>query len=313
MSGKSNISFLPVVFTIGGSDSSGGAGIQADLKTFGALGCYGTCALTAVTAQNTRGVQAVELVDCDLLRQQIDAVATDTEIAATKTGMLGSAAAVEAVAEAVERHRLAPLVVDPVMVAKSGDPLIDDEAVEALRDRLLPLATVLTPNVHEAGRLLETVGGSDAQCWRNAPTDVDAAGDAARAICENHQVPACVVTGVRRELADGKLEAVDVWCNGEQVREIAGPRCNTGHTHGSGCTHSAALAACLARGAELDDALAMARQLTQAAVSAGLTVGKGVTQPVHPLAWLDKPNANGKALGCENIPPRQAESDAIKS
>lgn len=284
----------PVALTIGGSDSVGGAGIQADLKTFAVLGCHGTSALTAITAQNTTGVQAVEVVDPVMVVKQIDAVARDVSVAGTKTGMLAHAATIAATARAVERYRLEPLVVDPVMVAKSGDSLIDAEAVEALTDWLVPLATVLTPNAHEAARLLakdhETTGPAPVDA-SEISTDVDTAADAAQMICNRYQTPVCVVTGIRRVAADGEVEAVDVCCHGRQIHEIAGPWHDTPYTHGSGCAYSAAIAASLSHGADLYQALRTAKDLTSAAVARGVPVGAGAARPVNPMAWLDPANA----------------------
>ncbi|TMD24380.1 MAG: bifunctional hydroxymethylpyrimidine kinase/phosphomethylpyrimidine kinase, partial [Chloroflexi bacterium] len=146
---------LPVALSIAGSDSGAGAGIQADLKTFAALGVYGVTVITAITAQNTVGVRAVQEVDAGVIAAQLDAVAEDFSIAALKTGMLSSAAIIEVVAAGIERHRLRPLVVDPVMIAKSGDRLLREDAVDAMRRRLLPLAHVVTPNIPEAEVLAE--------------------------------------------------------------------------------------------------------------------------------------------------------------
>lgn len=273
----------PIALTIAGSDSIGGAGLQADLKTFAALGCHGTSAVTAITAQNTRGVRAAEAVAPALIAEQIDAVAEDTDVAATKTGMLSTAAGIEVVAQAVERYRLAPLVVDPVMVAKSGDPLIDAEAVEALTERLLPLATVITPNRHEAVRLLEGAGEA-AGGGEQSLTSVDAAADAARTICHRYDTAVCVVTGIRRSSAGG-MEAVDVCCHGEEVQAIAGPWHEGNHVHGSGCVYSAAITGALAHGSDLEEALQTARRFITRAISQGLDLGHGPARPVNPISW----------------------------
>src|SRR5690554_6059895 len=176
----------PITLTIAGSDTGGGAGIQADLKTFAMLGCFGTSALTAVTAQNTRGVQGVAMLDPSLVVRQIDSIAEDLRPSATKTGMLGSRACVQVVAGAIERHGLSPLVVDPVMIAKGGYSLVDDDAIDAIIQRLIPLATIVTPNRLEAARLV----GFDI-------TDTGGAAKAAEIICDRLGAGACVVKGVR--------------------------------------------------------------------------------------------------------------------
>lgn len=301
----------PVVLTIAGSDSIGGAGVQADLKVFAAMGCHGAAAITAVTAQNTHGVRAAEAVDPELLAAQIDAVAEDAPVAATKTGMLGSVEAIEAVARAVERHRLAPLVVDPVMVAKSGSALIDDAAVAALTERLLPLATLITPNPHEAARLLDAAsgrgGGADGGIAsrrsgnRDNPTkatkvapvgSVEQAVEAGRTICRQFDTAICVVTGVRRDGASGEAEAVDVVCHGDHVQAIAGRWQQTPYLHGSGCAYSAAVAAALARGAELDQAMRLAKSMIAAAIAQGVEVGSGAARPVNPLVWQGSATAD---------------------
>ncbi|MFW6059949.1 MAG: bifunctional hydroxymethylpyrimidine kinase/phosphomethylpyrimidine kinase [Phycisphaeraceae bacterium] len=266
----------PVALTIAGSDSSGGAGIQADLKTFAVFSCHGASALTAVTAQNTRHVQAAEPLTPDLISEQIDAVADDLSIAATKTGMLGGPAVIEHVAAAVERHRLAPLVVDPVMLAKSGDALIDDEAISVLGDRLLPLASLVTPNRHEAGRLLEL---------DTPPATVEAAADAARAICDRFGVAACVVKAIRRPSVDrAQDEAVDLCCDGRETYELVGPYHLPGAVHGSGCAFSAAITAALAQGQTLADALHTAKRFIDAAIGSAEPLGGGAP-PANPLAW----------------------------
>lgn len=259
----------PAALTIAGSDSSGGAGIQADLKTFTLLGVYGASALTAVTAQNTRGVQAAVLLEPDLVARQIDSVAGDIPPAAVKTGMLGSAAIVEAVAGAVERHGLRPLVVDPVMIAKSGDSLIADDAVAALTARLLPLAALVTPNRHEAARL--------------AGMPVETVEDAERAaemICARHGAAHCVVKALRSE-RDGRAAAVDVLMPGavrivHPWREAGQP-----NTHGSGCTFSAAVTAFLARGRDVEAAIRAAVDFVDAALAGPDRYGSGISPLDH--------------------------------
>ncbi|HEU4760088.1 MAG TPA: bifunctional hydroxymethylpyrimidine kinase/phosphomethylpyrimidine kinase, partial [Dehalococcoidia bacterium] len=208
------------VLTIAGSDSSAGAGIQADLKTFAALGVYGTSAITAVTAQNTRGVTAVHELPPEIVAAQIDAVVADIRPDAVKTGMLASAAIIEVVAGKVAEHSLTNLVVDPVMAAQSGDRLLEPGGVQALRQRLLPLAAVVTPNVPEAEALIGRRLESDDDL-RAAARDIVTLG--ARAV---------VLTGGHRP---GDT-AVDLLYDGARFREYAAPRIATTSTHGTGCT-----------------------------------------------------------------------------
>jgi hydroxymethylpyrimidine/phosphomethylpyrimidine kinase len=255
---------MKVALTIAGSDSGGGAGIQADLRTFAAHRVHGTSALSAITAQNSLGVTAWAAVDPSMVVAQVEAVATDMPVAAAKTGMLATAAIVEAVAGAAARLRLAPLVVDPVMVAKSGDRLIDDAAERAYVERLLPLATLVTPNLHEASALL-----------RRPVRDVPEMRDAARAL---------VALGARAVLVKGGAlpgEAVDVFCDGTRVVDLTVPRVDTRNVHGTGCTLSAAIAARLALGADLLDAVRGAKAFLTEALRSSYVVGKGRGLPDH--------------------------------
>ena len=261
---------LARVLTIAGSDSSGGAGIQADLKTFTVFRAYGMSAITALTAQNTRGVTGIFPVTPAFVRAQIDAVATDIGVDAVKTGMLANRAIIEAVAAAVRDHRLAPLVVDPVMVAQSGARLLEDDAREALLRELLPLATVVTPNVPEAEALLE---------MRIATVADQRA--AARRLVERGAGAALVKGG---HLTGA--EAVDVLDDGDTVEELRAPRIDTPHTHGTGCMTAAALAACLGRGLPLRDAAREAKRFIGVAIANGLAIGAG-SGPANPLAWLN--------------------------
>ena len=254
---------IPKAMTIAGSDSGGGAGIQADLKTFAALGVYGASTLTAITAQNTVAVTAVHELPVDLIDAQIDAVVTDIGVDAVKTGMLSSAAIVETVAAAVQRHTLANLVVDPVMIAKSGDALLRPEAVNALRDRLLPLAAVVTPNLPEAETLTGLSITTDADIRRAAEQIV---GRGARAV---------VVKGGHR---DGP--AVDLFYDGVRFQEFTAPRLDTRNTHGTGCTFAAALAAGLARGQDLMAAVAQAKDYVTEAICHAYPLGQG-HGPLH--------------------------------
>jgi hydroxymethylpyrimidine/phosphomethylpyrimidine kinase len=241
--------FLPVprCLTIAGSDSGGGAGIQADLKAFAAAGCHGMSPIVALTAQNTTGVTAVHEVPPEFVRAQLEAVFDDIGVDAAKTGMLFSKTLIETVAGFLGEHRV-PLVVDPVMVASSGAKLLQDDAVEALVTRLFPLATVITPNVPEAEALTRSAGSR-------------------RELAERlHKLgaPAVVVTGGHG------AEPVDHLFDGERHVEIRVDRHDVAATHGAGCTHSATLAAYLAGGASLEDAARSAARAASAAVAHGL-------------------------------------------
>ncbi len=255
---------MPSVLTIAGSDSSAGAGIQADLKTFAALGVYGTCAITAITAQNTRGVTAVQETPPGIVAAQIDAVAADIRPDAIKTGMLASAPIVEVVAAKVREYGLPNLVVDPVMVAKSGDRLLREDAVTALRDLLLPLAAVVTPNLPEADVLAGFAIDSDEDVRRAAKEIV---GLGARAV---------VVKGGHREAA----EAVDVLYDGATFRDYSAARIDTTSTHGTGCTFASAIAAYLARGEPLAEAVGQAKDYLTEALRRAYPIGGG-HGPVH--------------------------------
>ncbi len=258
---------VTTALTIAGSDSGGGAGIQADLKTFQALGVHGTSALTALTAQNTVGVSGVHEVPPEFVRKQIEAVVTDIGVEAAKTGMLSSVPIVEAVAGAVADLGITNLVVDPVFVSKHGDPLLHASAVQALRDRLLPLATVITPNLPEAEGLL----GRDLD-----PREPDE--DAVRALVD---------LGPRWALLKGghlgSEEAVDLLTDGREVIRLTAPRLPTKHTHGTGCVLSAAIAAYLAKDLTVPDAVAEAKRFVTGAIQRHLEIGSGIG-PVNP-AW----------------------------
>jgi hydroxymethylpyrimidine/phosphomethylpyrimidine kinase len=253
---------MRTALTIAGSDSGGGAGIQADLKTFAAHGIYGTSALTAVTAQNTRGVTAWEAVSTELVIAQIEAVAVDFAPAAVKTGMLASAAIVEAVAATIEETELPNLVVDPVMIAKGGDRLLSESAVATIRTELIRHAEVVTPNVPEAEVLADSRIGSVA--------DMHAAAKRIR------QLGARVVVLKGGHLDSGS-EVIDVVCGPDGVFELRGPRIDTPHTHGTGCTFAAAIAARLARGDALETAIRGARAWLEGAIrhAPGLGAGHG--------------------------------------
>lgn len=256
---------MPTALTIAGSDSGGGAGIQADLKTFAAMGVYGTSALTAVTAQNTLGVTGWEPVSTELVIAQIEAVAGDLPPDAVKTGMLATAAIVEAVAAAIEALELPNLVVDPVMIAKGGDRLLREEAIGAIKAHLLPLAEVLTPNIPEAEVL---AGGpiASVEDMRSAARRIRAMGP--RVV---------VVKGGHLDRAVSRSEVVDIVSTHDRDFELRGPRIETRHTHGTGCTFASAIAAQLARGADVETALRTARDYLEGAIrhAPGLGAGHG--------------------------------------
>jgi hydroxymethylpyrimidine/phosphomethylpyrimidine kinase len=259
-----------VALTIAGSDSGGGAGIQADLKTFEALGVWGTCAITGITAQNTVGVQDALVLPPRLVRAQIDAVVDDLGAAAVKTGMLGAAAVIEAVAAAVTAHGLAPLVVDPVLVTSHGDLLLEADGMGVLRSLLLPLAAVVTPNIPEAEALLgHPIEGVDAM--EGAAAELASLGPAAVLLKGGH--------------LGGDRSPDVLWLDG-RAHWLDAPRQAARHTHGTGCTLSAAICALLALGETLPTACVRAKDFVTAAIAAGLEVGGGVG-PVNPgwRAW----------------------------
>ncbi|MEM2378097.1 MAG: bifunctional hydroxymethylpyrimidine kinase/phosphomethylpyrimidine kinase [Candidatus Korarchaeum sp.] len=260
---------VPVALTIAGSDSGGGAGIQADLKTFAALGVHGTVAITSITAQNTREVTAVQDVNVDVIRAQIEAVVSDIGVDAAKTGMLHTSEIIRAVAEEVRRHRF-PLVVDPVMIAKSGAPLLKEEAVKSLIEELLPLAEVVTPNAREA----EVLSGISVR-------SLDDARRAAKLIAE-HGPRAVIVKGGHLEGG----ESIDVLYDGD-FTELKAERVGSRNTHGTGCSFSAAIAAELAKGRSIREAFRTAKLLVTEAIRYGLPVGKG-HGPLNPMALLYK-------------------------
>ena len=248
----------PVVMTVSGSDSGGGAGIQADLKVFAALDTFGASSVTCVTAQTPDEVVAIVPVDPDMVRQQIRTVCTSFPIRAAKTGMLFSADIIRAVAAADVRQGIPILVVDPVMVAASGGRLLEDDAVEALCNVLLPEARVVTPNLQEAEIL-----------WGHAITSVDNLKQSAREIGDRYDV-ACVVKGGHLK---GR-EVVDVLYDEGEEHVFTAPRIDTDHTHGAGCVFSAALTAYLARGELMASAVAKAKDFVQSALTNARPVGR---------------------------------------
>jgi hydroxymethylpyrimidine/phosphomethylpyrimidine kinase len=252
----------PIALTIAGSDSSGGAGIQADLKTFSAFGVYGASVLTALTAQNTRGVAAVEAVAASFVTAQMEAVLSDLEVGAIKTGMLANASIVAAVAERLRVDVGRPIVVDPVMVATSGEILLDPDAIDLLRGQLFPMAFLITPNLPEAARLL---GAEEAV-------------DETEAVA---QAMALLKLGCGAVLLKGGhgrgAEAVDILCDATGIERFVRPKLDVQNTHGTGCTLSAAIAALLAKGVGLREAVARAKAFVWQALLEGrrLRVGHG--------------------------------------
>lgn len=258
------------VLIVAGSDSGGGAGIQADLKTVSALGGFGMTAITALTAQNTTGVLGVLEVPPEFVARQIEACAIDIGCDAVKTGMFASAAIVEAVAGKLRDLQLRPLVVDPVMFAKGGVPLLQPEAIDALKKLLFPLAAVVTPNLQEAG----TLAGLEV-------ASVAAMREAARRIRDLG--PENVV------VKGGHLEgaAVDVLFDGRHFHELRADRSDSPHTHGTGCIFASAIATGLAQGKDVLTSVGVAKKFVTAAILGGFALGKG-QGPANPFAWLRK-------------------------
>ena len=259
---------LPRVLIIAGSDSGGGAGIQTDLKTVSALGAFAMTAITALTAQSTTGVYGVLEIEPKFVVKQIEACANDIGCDAVKTGMLANADTIDAVAAAISQHRLAPLVVDPVMIAKSGALLLKADAIRILKTKLLPLATVVTPNLHEAGALT----------GREIKTLADMK-EAARKISDFG--PENVV------VKGGHLESIaaDVLYDGREFTEFRAEHINTKNTHGSGCAFASAIAASLAQKKAVPESVIVAKDFITAAISSSLAIGKGYG-PVNPMALL---------------------------
>ena len=257
----------PVALTIVGSDSSGGAGIQADLKTFAALGVYGASAITALTAQNTRGVAAIHDVPPDFITAQIDAVFSDLAVGAVKIGMLARTGVIEAVAAALDRWKANNIVLDPVMVATSGDRLLAPDAIDALKRILIPRARVVTPNLPEAAVLLDTGIAADEREMEAQAAGILALGAQAVLIKGGHGADAM---------------SVDLLFDGPTVTRYAAKRIPTHNTHGTGCTLSSAIAAGLAKGQELAHAARIAKAYVTDAIAGAdrLAVGQG-QGPIH--------------------------------
>jgi hydroxymethylpyrimidine/phosphomethylpyrimidine kinase len=250
----------PIALTIAGSDSSGGAGIQADLKTFGAFGVYGASAITALTAQNTRGVQAVEAVTPTFVVAQMESVFSDLAVRAIKTGMLANRAIVEAVAQRLAGVPEIPVVVDPVMIATSGDALLTDDAIQSVLHVLMPRAALITPNLAEAARLLGIAPAQNEAEMVAQAKAIHARGGRAVLVKGGH---------------GGGADATDILFDGQTVSRYSGPRIVTHHTHGTGCTLSAAITAGLARGELLPAAIGAAKDYVTRGLKAGLMLGVG--------------------------------------
>ena len=258
---------IPRALTIAGSDSGGGAGIQADLKTFAVLGVWGMSAITSITVQNTVGVTAVSDVPPEVVAAQIRAVASDIGVDAAKTGMLSSAGIVESVADAVSNEGLAKLVMDPVFVSKHGDPLLRPSAVDALRSRMVPLAALVTPNLHEASGLTGLEVATKDQMRRAADAIL---GLGAGAV---------LVKGGHLEGAN----ADDLFVDAERLEWLSAERVDTPHTHGTGCVLSASIAAFLARGEAMFDAVRAGKDFVTEAIRHSIPMGQGIG-PVSP-SW----------------------------
>jgi len=254
---------MRTVLTIAGSDPGGGAGVQADLKTFAAFGVYGVSVITAVTVQNTQGVERVAALDGDLVEAQIEALAGDIDVHATKVGMLANAAIVEAVTAAIDELDLPLVELDPVLMSSSGRPLLDADGQGALRSELLARARVVTPNVAEA----ETLAG-------HPIASIDAARDAARRI-RDLGPRAVVITGGHAHGFGDPAHVVDLLLDGNEFHECRVSRVDAGPTHGTGCTFASAVAAGLALGAALPHAVARAQQYVAGALTHRLAIGRG--------------------------------------
>jgi len=285
---------LRTALTIAGSDSGGGAGIEADLKTFSAFGVHGLVAITSVTAQNTMGVSAIHDIPPEVVREQIEAVACDIGVDAAKTGMLSNSGIIRAVSKAVKKHGF-PLVVDPVMIAKSGAQLLREEAVDALIKHIIPLAKLVTPNRYEAEKL-SGIGIESLEDARRA----------ARLIAEELGAEAVIVKGGHLRLS----EAVDVLYHNGRFREYRAPFVE-GCTHGTGCSFSAAITANLAKGYALEEAVGIAKEFITTGIKYGARIGRGHC-PVNQNAWIEIPAERWRVLselrnvaaGLDGVRPR---------
>lgn len=257
----------PVALTIAGSDSGGGAGIEGDLKTFSALGVYGACAVTALTAQNTRGISAIHDVPPPFVAAQIDAVLSDLVVGAVKIGMLSRAAVIRAVGASLDRWRASKVVLDPVLIAGSGEPLLEPDAIGVLKEVLIPRALVLTPNLPEAAAL---VGGTLAQSEKEM----------------REQAHALLALGAKAVVLKGGhgsgADSIDLFLDRDRARVLRAKRIGSRNTHGTGCAFSAAIAAGLAKGVDLEAAVRAAKGFVHGAIAVAdtLRIGSGAG-PVH--------------------------------
>ena len=258
----------PIALTIAGSDSSGGAGIQADLKTFSALGVYGASVITALTAQNTQTVTGIFEVNPNFVAEQIDAVCVDLKIDAVKIGMLHRVDVIEVVAKSLERHQIGHVVVDPVMIAKSGDALLQSDAIAALKSILIPMASIITPNIPEAACLL---GRKTEYVEANMQTAAE------RLISLG-----CGSVLLKGGHVCSTADSIDYFHDGNNITDLSGPRINTNNTHGTGCTLSSAICAFLARKQGLNRSVELAKNYISATISSSdqLKIGSG-HGPVH--------------------------------
>ena len=264
------------VMTIAGSDSGAGAGIQADLKAIAAMGAYGTTAITSITAQNTLGVKRVYNLPLEIIEAQIDTVMEDISAHAVKTGMLATREIILLVSKKIKEYKMDKLVVDPVMVATSGDILLENDAVETLIHELMPLAEIVTPNIKEA----EVLSGLTIHTIH----DMEAAAKQIAKMGPNYVI---VKGGHRRE------DAMDILYDGKEIFYFPGERVNTNNTHGTGCTYSAALAACIAQEMTMTDAVTRVKQYITGGLANSLAIGKG-NGPVDHFWMLNAPCKEGK-------------------
>lgn len=269
---------MKAALTVAGSDSSGGAGLQAHLKSWAAMNVFGCSVVTAITAQSTRGVQRIEHLDAGLVEAQLEAVVGDIDCQSTVTGMIGTVALADTIAAAVKRHQLQPLVVDPVMVAKSGAKLVDESVARAVAEKLFRFAAVVTPNRNEAARLL---GGQSCNTIAEGMA-------AAKQIAKKYGCHAVIVKGFERPgpAADSPPESVDAFWTGEETIELVDEKRQSSNTHGAGCTFAAAIAGGLVQGKPLNDAVEQAKNFVSEAIRQNINIGQG-NGPVNHLAWLN--------------------------
>lgn len=268
------------VLTIAGSDCSGGAGIQADIKTFSAHRVFGMSVITAVTAQNTQGVLAVQDIEVDIIKAQIDAIFTDIKVDAVKIGMVSQIETIEAIVEKLKQYKPQNVVLDPVMISKSGYSLLQPESKQTLIEKLIPLATVITPNIPEAEEILEAV---------NSPITKIQTVEHMEQAAKEIQKLGCKYVLVKGGHATG--EATDVLFNGESFVHLRGKRIETKNTHGTGCTLSSAIASNLALGYSIEESVSLAKEYITIAIEHSLDIGKGVGPVNHFYTLYEKQQA----------------------